>query len=680
MSLRKLLVRKKRVAAEEPTPPVVENSHYSSSFKISNVNAWMNNLISVMNIASASGEAFPPLKTTVGLLTIMLSNIKDVRRNKEDLRHLVTEITELMKMLNDRVEAHGESATKQKGLMDVCSDFNTCLSSILQDLSTLLTESHKSWTKQLLYKDALAGLVAGYTKRLSDLKLHFLVWSFLGICFANHQTTTREGDGSTLSDMELSDYYRLKLSDIDLVGNLPSQPSSDNEDVQIEEYYARVRSSDAINTVRLYNGSDALTLLRNEFERFSRLKHPNILQVFGVCDSKRTPGIVFYGQLIRWADYERELSPIDGLIMPLQFYNDYKSAEPYFRRHFKINLPSGILYSWDQLEEFPRKVYIDVGTDFRKSIWPLPEPCDKKNNFGIRIPWDDEGVPVYPLELMQHVALALRYRTLPTNPNVKRLLTAFYDAMMFGMAQNGPTDGDLNLPLPLLKVNQVYVSGTKQWEKEIRKLSFGEGVSVTGWKSTPWKILDQRPEDECIKMGEWTRIQVATSRKSTLPNCSSSFELPNADRNRAFHALVPQLRKTMVMQTTDDNKVLDPFALLHSIQVRIGLRSRVHVDPNRPDIRVLYFFIRELDFTRRPGIEAYWSTDPEGETRMEREELDRFGVVDGMVFCKRTGLVFEDVHFEAVKVMHELCGYGGPEGEEGLMALFGVSSAVMTSC
>ena len=47
-----------------------------------------------------------------------------MRNNTANLQDLITEITELLNVLNDWVGSHGETATKDEGLMEHLGKFN----------------------------------------------------------------------------------------------------------------------------------------------------------------------------------------------------------------------------------------------------------------------------------------------------------------------------------------------------------------------------------------------------------------------------------------------------------------------------------------------------------------------------------------------------------------------------
>lgn len=113
----------------------------SSAVLRTGAGTWIDNFIRVLNVASALGGSFPPLKAATETLNVILEDFRvcdssvcsrlfvsilrqDVRNNTASLQDLVTEITELLNVLNDWVESHGETVSKNTGLMELFNKFN----------------------------------------------------------------------------------------------------------------------------------------------------------------------------------------------------------------------------------------------------------------------------------------------------------------------------------------------------------------------------------------------------------------------------------------------------------------------------------------------------------------------------------------------------------------------------
>jgi len=151
----------------------------------------------------------------------------------------------------------------------------------------------------------------------------------------------------------------------------------------------------------------------------------------------------------------------------------------------------------------------------------------------------------------------------------------------------------------------------------------------------------------------------------------SDFDLPRQDCIKAFRALLPQLRRIL-----DGNYDTPTFELVHSLNVHINIRRRLEEDPNRPN--KVYCFIRNITFSQCGDLEIYWSTDQNGESRMGKAEVDCLGLT--YIVQPFWGMYrLTDAHLNAIKVFHDVCGYGGEDGEERLLSLFDFPRAQIVS-
>ena len=85
--------------------------------------------------------------------------------------------------------------------------------------------------------------------------------------------------------------------------------------------------------------------------------------------------------------------------------------------------------------------------------------------------------------------------------------------------------------------------------------------------------------------------------------------------------------------------------------------------------------MRHLDFSRHGDLEIYWSYDPNGRSRLGPEAVDRLGLRYIVKYCRGKAYTFTDFHLNAINVFHDVCGYGGEDGEEKLLRLFGMPKA-----
>ncbi|KAF8346559.1 hypothetical protein F5887DRAFT_85666 [Amanita rubescens] len=278
---------------------------------------WIDNFIRALNVASALGGSFPPLKAATETLNVILKDFQGVRNNTADLRGLVAAITKLLKLLNDQIRSYGEAVSKDAKFIQLFNEFNSCLLTMKEDIDEVLNKSYKSLGKRTLHKDALSRLNTDCMKRMDDLRLNFLVQ--LGLDTRRIIASGYNEAYGAFEDIDTSDYYKYKTADIHLIESLLSE----DRDQLTEESFVKVDGKPDIYTFRRYCGNDAFTMFRKDLEAFSHYKHPNIRQMFGICESKLSPGILFRGKLVRLRDYSAR-DALNSLMSWIYFVDGYK--------------------------------------------------------------------------------------------------------------------------------------------------------------------------------------------------------------------------------------------------------------------------------------------------------------------------------------------------------------------
>jgi len=256
--------------------------------------------------------------------------------------------------------------SKDAKFIQLFNEFNSCLLTMKEDIDEVLNKSYKSLGKRTLHKDALSRLNADCMKRMDDLRLNFLVQ--LGLDTRRIIASGYNEAYGVFEDIDTSDYYKYKTADIHLIESLLSE----DRDQLTEESFVKVDGKPDIYTFRRYCGNDAFTMFRKDLEAFSRYKHPNIRQMFGICESKLSPGILFRGRLVRLRDYSAR-NALNSLMSWIYFVDGYKAVAPYFKRHLKR--PSDGIYPLKQCMSLVHweDVYIDISANDHRSVWPIPE-------------------------------------------------------------------------------------------------------------------------------------------------------------------------------------------------------------------------------------------------------------------------------------------------------------------
>ncbi|KAF8333687.1 hypothetical protein F5887DRAFT_1259560 [Amanita rubescens] len=166
------------------------------------------------------------------------------------------------------------------------------------------------------------------------------------------QTSAEQVSVERIDDLDFSDYRVLKYGDLRAV-SAPRRYRNillddDHEQDVPQEYTVRVQNQ--IMTARTYKGKSALqtfkddvkVILEHNFRQVlsqssaetqpltDTLRHPHILQLFGMCSSSKVPTLVFHGDL-RYLDETGligwDLSSLDKLCRLLQIYEECQEGQ-----------------------------------------------------------------------------------------------------------------------------------------------------------------------------------------------------------------------------------------------------------------------------------------------------------------------------------------------------------------
>ncbi|KAJ7442430.1 hypothetical protein FB451DRAFT_1568941 [Mycena latifolia] len=83
---------------------------------------WLSNSLMAAKVVTAAAECipFPYVKGVFGTAVSILETVEKVKKNRDDLKELCENITEIIRIIQDQLSAHGDTAAvKFKGL---CGD------------------------------------------------------------------------------------------------------------------------------------------------------------------------------------------------------------------------------------------------------------------------------------------------------------------------------------------------------------------------------------------------------------------------------------------------------------------------------------------------------------------------------------------------------------------------------
>ncbi|KAF7366941.1 hypothetical protein MSAN_00952800 [Mycena sanguinolenta] len=101
---------------------------------------WIGTSLLTAKAIAAGAECipFPYVKGVFGVVISLLETVEKVKKNQDDLRDLCDDTLTIMKIVQDQISAHGDTAaTKFKAL---CEDLENCLKEVLDAVMDLQKE------------------------------------------------------------------------------------------------------------------------------------------------------------------------------------------------------------------------------------------------------------------------------------------------------------------------------------------------------------------------------------------------------------------------------------------------------------------------------------------------------------------------------------------------------------
>ncbi|KAK0211618.1 hypothetical protein IW262DRAFT_1413384 [Armillaria fumosa] len=297
--------------------------------------------IQIAKFTAAAGEMapFPYIKGAAGCAAMVLEAIERAGKNDEDLQGLAEDIGTTIAIIKETIEAHG--ITSAMRFHDICADFQTYLENLLSELNKIQHNLERKRFHRFLKTRKVADTINGFKQRMNDIKANYVVSVMtdarLEMPEMRDVLSTRITDTAEASRLRIistvnAQSYRIideiqSLREIQkevrehtslIFGNLQNRKGylkGEIRDLAPGDIYLReteshdhrygyctVENSNTAKLIRIYqprigNEEDAMKQLDHDIDIFSRPRHPNIAQVFGVCRSPNLPAIIFHGSL-----------------------------------------------------------------------------------------------------------------------------------------------------------------------------------------------------------------------------------------------------------------------------------------------------------------------------------------------------------------------------------------------
>ncbi|KAK0211615.1 hypothetical protein IW262DRAFT_350214 [Armillaria fumosa] len=297
--------------------------------------------IQIAKFTQAAGEMAPSpyIKGAAGCVVMILEAIEKAGKNDKDLRALADDIGTTIEIVKETIEAHGISSATH--FQAVCADFQTYLENLLSNLDTtqhnLDSKRFEHFLKALKARK-IVDTINDYKQRMNNIKSDYIVRGItdlqLEVPVMQDVLSTRIIEAAEMSQLRITSTVESRSDRI--IGEIRNLREIQREhtthicarlqdkkgyykgmvrdfapgDVYLiateshdhRQGYCTVENSNTVKLIRMYqphigNEEDIMKQLDHDIDIFSRPRHPNIAQVFGVCRSPNLPAIIFHGSM-----------------------------------------------------------------------------------------------------------------------------------------------------------------------------------------------------------------------------------------------------------------------------------------------------------------------------------------------------------------------------------------------
>ncbi|KAK0472746.1 hypothetical protein IW261DRAFT_1506717 [Armillaria novae-zelandiae] len=324
--------------------------------------------LKIAKLTAAAGEMapFPFIKGAAQCVVVILETIESAVKNRKDLQELAESIVTTLVVVRDTVIDHGP--TSALCFKDFCLDFQTFLSDLLSKLNN---ESKSRGIRRLLKAKKISEEISAYRQRVQAAKEDFLIHTTtmtqLTLSDVHNDVTMGFSTltGSMASERNVISTIKDNIEEIRTLGAQQSEEIKDIStrlhgsqqrslykgsvldiipgDIQIikavthssrnfctvtyKDSYCTIENSNSQKMIREYiaqgnSREGAMEKLDQALDFLMKQRHPNLLQIFGVCRSPDFPAIIFHDTtLIPYHQYYNKFHDLP-VIQVIQFFSE----------------------------------------------------------------------------------------------------------------------------------------------------------------------------------------------------------------------------------------------------------------------------------------------------------------------------------------------------------------------
>ncbi|KAJ7022353.1 hypothetical protein C8F04DRAFT_1138261, partial [Mycena alexandri] len=446
-----------------------------------------------------------------------------------------------------------------------------------------------------------------------------------------------------MAPVEPPNFRTISIGDIDLQRELIVNKGSGAIDRRLGRerighvrrmYSAKIEGRNSDVTVAMYEGAGAEEDWRRDVERYIFLRHPNLLQIYGVASSGAMHATIFYGDLIPYTQFALSFSPIMNVYNRAYYAKEWKHACDYVERSPYIS-ESVRRNFWNHCTLSVRRSNGLLCADFDPHL-EVANGC-----FGSVMPRKPRLPVDRSLEALSQEAAAIDALTLEEyhfvcRVSLQRSRSGFISssATISSTVYLWPSEG---LPqesggIVLLAEDGCTDSGGRLDEEKLHSTDSG------------WGINEEEQHGELMK-NEWTRFNAKVVYNNELVN-TLWFDVISAWFAQANHIF------SRLQATTN----LNDYVLVRRIDFTVSIGNATQTSG-------YLFLCPPKDFRAHPialgwpDCPGYWSLDPSGANRLSTEEATRRGFPAIQLTTKVFGHYWDTSVYAGLRQFHRAKGF-----------------------
>ncbi|KAJ7881982.1 hypothetical protein B0H14DRAFT_1491037 [Mycena olivaceomarginata] len=269
---------------------------------------WLANMILTVKTIAAGAEFIPVpyIRGAFGTVVILLETVDKMKKNRDDLLDLCESIVEIVRLLQAEVSAHGNVTGVR--LMPLCEDFISflCMLQIQLEKGMRNQVGFRGRFKAFLRATTVADHLVRYRNRINELRSNFLL-----VATIDTNLNVARIQQSVTPSREIppiQQFRHVALGEI----NLLYETAMSSKAHKVKVFTARISGESSLMTVAKYE--DELDRWKSDLELYSRLRHPNVWQLFGFAAAPGLHALIYHDELIPLSIYRQFHRPSSDLV------------------------------------------------------------------------------------------------------------------------------------------------------------------------------------------------------------------------------------------------------------------------------------------------------------------------------------------------------------------------------